>query len=137
METKVISAFPGTGKSYFYKNSNLTVLDSDSSKFDKSDFPANYIKHINENIGKADIILVSSHDTVRKALVEAGIDFTLVYPSILLKAEYLDRYRSRGSSLSFIKLIEDNWESWIQDCQEQNRCIHLVLASGDYLSDVI
>jgi len=37
--TILISAFPGTGKSYFYKNTKLKVLDSDSSKFDKSKFP--------------------------------------------------------------------------------------------------
>ena len=64
--TKVISAFPGTGKSYFHQNSNLDILDSDSSKYSwisegvrNPDFPDNYMAHIKGKIGSADIILVS------------------------------------------------------------------------------
>ena len=33
MKTKIISAFPGTGKSYYHKNHPNTTLDSDSSQF--------------------------------------------------------------------------------------------------------
>ena len=33
MKTKIISAFPGTGKSYYHKNHPETTLDSDSSFF--------------------------------------------------------------------------------------------------------
>ena len=32
-ETRVISGFPGVGKTYFKNITNLIVLDSDSSKF--------------------------------------------------------------------------------------------------------
>ena len=49
-KTLLISAFPGTGKTYSYENSNKIILDSDSSKFDKNDFPNNYINHIKENL---------------------------------------------------------------------------------------
>jgi hypothetical protein len=41
--TILISAFPGTGKSFLFNNTKLKILDSDSSKFDKSKFPENYI----------------------------------------------------------------------------------------------
>jgi len=48
--TYLISAFPGTGKSYcFNNNTTWEMLDSDSSTFDKKDFPDNYIKHIKDN----------------------------------------------------------------------------------------
>jgi hypothetical protein len=74
--TKVISAFPGCGKTHLFKtHKNKIILDSDSSTFDKKYFPQNYIKHIKENIGKVDIILVSSHSDVRSALVNENIDF--------------------------------------------------------------
>jgi hypothetical protein len=60
-DTLIVSAFPGCGKShYFRENRDKIVLDSDSSKFDKSDFPRNYIQHIKENRGKVDVIMVSS-----------------------------------------------------------------------------
>jgi len=93
--TKVISAFPGTGKTYCYnklKELGITILDSDSSEFSwikdengnntterNPDFPDNYIKHIKENIGKVSIIFVSSHDIVREAMTKENIDFILVY----------------------------------------------------------
>jgi hypothetical protein len=55
INTMVISAFPGCGKShYFRNNSDKIVLDSDSSTFDKSDFPRNYIQHIKSNLGMVD-----------------------------------------------------------------------------------
>ena len=97
--TKIIAAYPACGKSYFTENvkdyfegENPIVLDSDSSLFswiyengektDKRnpDFPKNYINHIKENIGKADIIFVSSHSVVRKSLGDNKIKFTLVVP---------------------------------------------------------
>ena len=46
--TIVISAFPACGKTYAFNNfqDSYSILDSDSSKFDKTYFPDNYIKHI-------------------------------------------------------------------------------------------
>ena len=82
VNTIVVSAFPGTGKTHFAKYTDLDVLDSDSSKYSwvkegvrHPDFPANYIRHIKENLGVVNIILVSTHKVVREALTEAGIDF--------------------------------------------------------------
>jgi hypothetical protein len=138
INTMVISAFPGCGKShYFRNNSDKIVLDSDSSTFDKSDFPRNYIQHIKENIGKVDIIMVSSHKEVRDELVKNGIEFTLVYPESNIKEDYIQRYVDRGSPESFIKLLNNNWENWISELEEQTGCDKVKLKKGQYLSDVI
>lgn len=116
--TLVISAFPGTGKTWCFENmchNGLVILDSDSSKFDKSEFPDNYIAHIKENLGKADVIFVSSHDTVRDALREEGIEFYVIYPDNTAdnKEEYMKRYEKRGSSEEFLKLMEEKWDEFI------------------------
>ena len=132
----IISAFPGTGKSHFSVNSSLKVLDSDSSTFDKSQFPENYINHIKSNEGKADIICISSHEEVRRALVENNLQFALVYPNPSLKEEYLDRYKQRGSSEDFIRLLETNWDLWLKGCSTQDGCCHIVLESGEFLNDI-
>lgn len=138
INTMVISAFPGCGKShYFRNNSDKIVLDSDSSTFDKSDFPRNYIQHIKSNLGMADIIMVSSHKEVRDALVENEIEFTLVYPESDIKEDYIQRYIDRGSPESFIKLLNNNWENWISELEEQTGCDKVKLKKGQYLSDVI
>lgn len=142
--TKVVAGFPGVGKSVLFKNSNLNVLDSDSSKFSwiepgvrHPDFPQNYINHIKVNIGVADIIPVSSHDVVRKALAESGIEYYLVYPDISLKEEYLDRYRQRGNDEKFIALLKSKWEEFILSIEEETFPTLLKLSSNQYLSDVI
>lgn len=135
--TILCTAFPGTGKSHFYNNSDKIVLDSDSSNFDKKYFPQNYIEHIKKNIGKADIILISSHDVVRNALVKEKLDFVLVFPDISLKDEYLQRYKDRGSDENFIKLLDKNWEGWITELQNREGCKKIILKSGQYISDVM
>lgn len=131
MYTFVISAFPACGKSYCFNNLNgkdLKILDSDSSNFSwikdengnntterNPEFPSNYIKHIKENIGKVDIIFVSSHELVRNALLEDNIRTILVYPYKHCKDEWVERFKSRGNDEKFIKFISDNWDKFIED----------------------
>jgi two-component SAPR family response regulator len=139
-ETQLISAFPGTGKSYYYHSDYMPdgfCLDSDSSTFDKSNFPANYIEHIKNNIGVVRKIFISSHKEVRDALVKNNLDFILVYPKAELKQEYLQRYINRGSSESFISLIDKNWDNWIKELKEQENCKHIELESGQFISNVL
>ena len=128
MRTKIISAFSGTGKSYYHNNHPTTTLDSDSSGFSWSkdengnkirnpEFPQNYINHIKENIGKYEIIFVSSHKEVRDALLNNCLYFYLIYPEQHRKDEYIKRYIERGDPQSFINLIETNWRSWINELE--------------------
>ena len=147
--TKIISAFPACGKTYVFDNfKDKVILDSDSSKFSwvivnnqkvrNPDFPENYINHIKENIGKVDYILVSTHDNVRKALEEAGIDFYLVYPDRSLKEEWIGRCFLRGSGEKFCQLIADNWDNWMDGLEEDSKKHnYMKLKSGEHLSDVI
>ncbi len=129
MKTRIISAFPGTGKSFYYNENKETCLDSDSSEFSwvkadngnntkvrNPDFPQNYIEHIKENIGKYEFIFVSSHAAVREALKANCIHYYLYYPKTYVKNEYLDRYKERGSPQGFIDLLDSKWEEWTKDC---------------------
>lgn len=143
-QTKIISGFPAVGKSVLTEQSNLIVLDSDSSSYSwirkgerHPNFPNNYINHIKENIGKADYILVSSHDNVREALEENDIAYTLVYPSVELKDEYMNRYKSRGSEESFIAFINSNWNDFIESIEEETHPTLFKLEVNQFLSDVI
>ena len=129
MKTRIISAFPGTGKSYFYNENKETTIDSDSSNFswvkDKDgnntkernpNFPQNYIEHIKENIGKYKFIFVSSHKEVRDALKENCLFFYLIYPEETRKDEFIQRYKDRGSPIGFVNLIESKWDAWLKEC---------------------
>jgi len=144
---KVISGFPGIGKSTLFENNRaLEFLDSDSTNFswaDESketrnqDWPQNYMEHIVESAKYADAIFVSTHDTVRNALIESRVPFVLVYPSLEMKEEYIQRYKDRGNDEKFVKLLEANYKVWIENLMSQEGCKHVVLQPGQYLSDVI
>lgn len=152
-DSMLVAAFTGTGKSFYCQmffgemqninafeiDSNLRVCsDSDSSKFDKSHFPANYIEHIKEKINEGYWrIFISSHKEVRDALVLNQLPFVLIYPSKELKSDYIDRYKERGSSEKFIKLISDNWDSWLDELKNQKGCYHIELKKGQYISNVV
>lgn len=119
IDTLIISAFPGTGKSYFCEHAkDLVCLDSDSSKFNKDEFPKNYIQYIKEKYRKVNIIFVSTHKEVRDALIKEKMKPIFVYPHRSLKDEYLRRYKERGNSEKFIELLDKNWDTWIDEMDE-------------------
>ena len=104
------------------------MLDSDSGEFSwvkddegnntkerNSEFPKNYIEHIKNNIGKVDIIFVSSHKQVRQALDEAGIRYCTVYPKDTMLNEWVGRMYRRGNDSKFIQFIIDNWDSFMKE----------------------
>lgn len=137
-KTKIISAFPGVGKSHFFRSAgDRVVADSDSSTFPKEHFPQNYIDHIKTLVGNVDYALVSSHDNVRQALVDNGFEFNLVYPSRDQKDVYMERYRERGSPEGFLRLMSEKWDDFLSSCESQSGCKHTVLQPGQYLSDII
>lgn len=138
----LVAGFPGTGKSsYCYRDADYMpqgfATDSDSSKFDKANFPKNYIEHIKEKISEGYArIFISSHKEVRDALVENGLEFTLVYPKKDLKEEYLKRYKERGSTDGFIKLVSENWDLWLEELKSQKGCRHIELERGQFIANV-
>lgn len=140
----VVSGFPGVGKSHFARTSPLRVSDSDSSKFDKDGFPANYVEAIKERQKEFDIVLVSSHETVRAEMERQQVYYQIVFPDCKLRDEYLQRYRDRGSSESFIQLISDNWDRWLEGCaydgshdyNELRSLSGYKLGSGHFIADV-
>lgn len=54
-----------------------------------------------------------------------------------LKDEYINRYRNRGNDEKFIRFIESNWDSFINDIEKEWFPRKIKLKSGQYLSDVV
>lgn len=149
MKTKIISAFPGLGKSYYAIKNPGKSIDLDPSAFswikdnngnntkDKNpEFPGNYIENIRKYIGSYEYIFISSHREVRQAMKKECLHFYLVYPGICRREEFIDRYKKRGNSEKFIKRIEESWESWIEDCATERGCKVNVLTEGN-LTDLL
>ena len=154
MTTEIYSIFPACGKTWLYehqKDYGLKILDSDSSQFSwvyvngvkerNPDFPANYIQHIKENIGKYDYIFVSTHASVRDALEIEGIDFTIVVPAHRNKAEWVGRCYIRemkGENGCSAAAMYDNWDQWGADCfMSAKHHAFIVLRPGEYLSNYL
>ncbi len=143
-QTNIISAFPGTGKSWFNQHSGLATQDSDSSHFSwvkegvrHPDFPGNYLLHIARLQGKVDLVFVSTHAEVLAGFTAAAVPFSLVYPARELKAEYLRRYQERGSPAAFLTLVDQNWDTWLSALESHPCARRFVLPAGQYLSDIV
>ena len=156
MKTVIVSAFPACGKSYVYENQSrygVTCLDSDSSEFSwvkdtqgcntserNPDFPANYIQHIKDNIGKVDIIFVSSHDVVVGALEENELTYVKVVPSRECRAEWIGRFWLRGNDDKFICFIRDNWVKFTDskgDLTKESMVGKITLNHNEFITDHI
>ena len=135
----VIAAFPGTGKEYLYRTYNkrkLDLIDLDSCGLDKVRFPRNFVDYITIASRKHDGVLVDSRKEVRRTLARRNIKFTLVYPAITLRSEYLKRYEQRGRPQQFIDSMRDNWVDLITEMQDVSGCEHYVLNAGEFIADV-
>jgi dephospho-CoA kinase len=141
--TFIIAGFPGIGKtvmSDIYKNTDFKVLDCDSCKFEKKimDFPDNYISYIKKQMGKFDIILVSSNLSVRKILNELYPDFISVIPRKDRKENIINNYKFRKVNNDYVEHLETNWNSWLNEIKKSKLGNGLIeLNSRDYLSNVI
>lgn len=140
----IISAFPGTGKSYFTKLHPEICGDSDSSKFShhpdgtKNDnFINDYMDHIIKESSHRKYLFISSHEDVRKELIKRNIQFVLIYPDRSLKDIYLERYKERGSPAGFVKLLDEKWDEFIDSCKNINDGFRITLKEGEYISDYI
>lgn len=112
------------------------IIDSDSSNFSwvkdengnntkerNPNFPQNYINHIKEKMETEDVIFVSSHDVVRKALKENGIEYHIFYPDKSMKNEWIRRFKERGNDEKFIEFISNNWDEFIDDIERDDHPI--------------
>lgn len=138
MITKIISGFPGVGKSYLGKRSDneVKVLDLESSNFKGENRWEDYKNEIKNQVGKVDVLFVSSHKETRKILSELGFNFYLVYPDRSLEDEYLRRYTERGSSQEFIDMMDKNFDLFIDSIEnEEVRCAKIKLIGEDEYLD--
>jgi hypothetical protein len=146
VETMIVSAFPGCGKSYCvtHNTTGLSMHDSDSSKYhkkiDTGSWPKDYLDHIIDlkDSQRYEIIFVSCHKEVREALYEENIPYVLVYPSLKSLEAYSSRYLERGNSNEFIELLKKNWADWVNGCrEEENVLFKKELWSDEFLGNKV
>ena len=112
-------------------------MDSEGNPTKERDpsFPDNYIEHIRSLIGEVDIIFVSSHEAVQKALSNSGLSWAIVMPDKSLLNEWVGRCYRRGNEEGFIDTMIKNWDEWTTvdfDIHVNGRGW---LSSGEYIYD--
>lgn len=143
MNSKIILGFPGVGKSFVTDHTDISSSDSDSSQFDKANFPQNYIDHIESLIGKVEYIFVSTHNEVRKAIGEKGWSHYVVFPATYEKDDYMERYRERGSPDAFVELMNSKFEDFVEEIESEisnktyTNAKYFRLSHGSTMADVI
>ena len=136
-KTFVISAFPGCGKTTAFNKikNEYNVVDMESSFFDKSNFPTNYISSLKEYIGVADIVFVSTHEKVRQMLHNENIEYFLFYPNDNRKDEMISLYQQRGSEEIFIDLMNQHFEHFLQSIKDDKYAAQKICLEyeGDFI----
>ena len=138
----VICGFPGVGKAHLgskyptkVRNMDTEALPWNTGLRRKAVFPQ---KHV-DAIRQCEIVtMVSCRRQVLECLADNHIPFITCYPSIDSKWTYLERYRQRGSSEAFIRLLDIMWSEWHTQIKEERRGKQSIeLRADQYLSDVI
>jgi hypothetical protein len=144
--TTIVSGFPAIGKSfiaarfpiaardlessdYHWKKepSGIWLLDSDGNKIPNDIWPTNYIQDIKalEHSGMYRVVLVSSHELIRKEMAKAGIRYTNLFPENTpeMKKIILDRCRMRQSPLEFINNMDEHWDEYIESLKSDKGAV--------------
>jgi hypothetical protein len=150
--TTLICGFPGIGKSWLAKRQsefgiNVLELSFDDIAFTKdlkfnTNFPADYLKLIKENIGKYEYIFLPVSAELLDILHENNFIADIIFPAIELKDEYIIRYNNRDDANLFhnnafnTKFISDHWDETITRLENDTRHTRYKLKAGQYLSDI-
>jgi hypothetical protein len=62
---------------------------------------------------KYEYIFVSTHEEVREALLDNCIFFYVIYPDCVDKEKYIERFKKRGNTTDFVKLLDEKWDEWL------------------------
>ena len=144
-KVKIVSGFPGIGKSSINNNSalNLGEYRIRTNKLDRH----TYFSLILEAIisGEYNLIFVSAKTETRQFLENNFLKYNLVYPAKNLKEEYLERYKRRNTvpgysnTQSFVNNMNKKWNVIINDYYQYKStfCKHIILKKGQFLSNVL
>ncbi|MDF2821178.1 MAG: hypothetical protein K0R15_1619 [Clostridiales bacterium] len=154
----IIAAYAGVGKTTFASMYPDKVIDLECMPFKyyleddhyvgeagkanpnneiQLDWPYNYIASIKEILSEDKIILIPSDRFVLQLLREENIDYVLAYPQRNAKEEYRRRYIDRGNTEDFLLVFSDRWDIFLTMLEKDTYGKHIVLASNQFLSDVI
>lgn len=167
MNTMIISAFPGCGKTYLYENQGRLIFpylgermkfkfsDSDSSRYKKErGWEKNYVNDVEKKLGTVDFLFISQHEEVLQELHNRDIPFIVVSPNNaywtsdsdrqLVKQQWFGRFVLRDNShikdfSSWLSELKCNYDDWtsIEHITKYAPVSFFLLDETQYISDII
>ena len=132
----IICGYAGIGKSWLGKHF-ANFMDLESTPFEK-DFERYYkcIKHYSD---QGYVVLTSCHEAIRKLIVERvdSKQRITVFPSVIDKELYKERYIKRGNDANFINIQMEIWEKWTSPKNKINGENLFFMNSGETLNKFI
>lgn len=144
----IICGYPCIGKSSMAKYSDK-IIDLESSHFkvdgrDNTNWEIGYCKMAHELSCQGYIVFTSTHGIVRSMFSKLRIPFTLCYPDLSLKEEWINRAEDRAKKTALHKdamalaRIRDFYLGDIKDLMESEAENHLVIRELPYdLRDIL
>jgi len=159
MQTRIVAAYAGTGKTtlaktrpdkyvdfvampYKYYLPNICESESEHHKADfslemREEWPQNYVAAILHELEQHNkTLLIPTASNVLQLLQVAKIGYFLCYPMRELKEEYRRRYLSRGNNRDFLSVFIDGWGRFLDSLEASGYGEHITLGAGAYLSNV-
>lgn len=156
MSAKIIAGFSGIGKTYLgNKYSNVIDLDAAPFVYDDSDildipfelrkgmkrkpnknWPNNYIKAIKDMEEKYDLILVWDRLDIIEEYLKNDIEFILCYPEKNALNNYIERYKERGNSESYITWKLNEYQEKLSTFEKLN-VYKIILKDNETLEDYL
>lgn len=129
----IICGFAGIGKTNLCNKGYTKFIDMDSSNFAKDQYE-DYVDKAYKLSSAGFTVFISTHQEVRDILRREEIPFIVVIPDRDDKQEYLNRYKNRGNSQSYIDLFDKNWDKFIDGLKKEN--FVYTLPTNGYLEDL-
>lgn len=142
----IISGYQGIGKSSLAGSNNCIDLESSNFWIDGSrseDWYKPYCKIANHLSEQGYTVFVSSHEVVRKELEKSDEIVFVVFPSLKLKDQWIERLRKRYEQIPTEKNFkalanaEDRYEENIKELMYGNLTYHEISNINYDLKDIV
>lgn len=152
----IYSVFAGAGKTYLsQKYPDIIDLESSFYQWAQADskksveankgnfqekniaWPQNYINEIARLDQLGETILIAAQPAILKLLTKNGLAFETITPEITDHLHYVQRYRERGNTDSFINFMDHHFNQFVHDLDENpDANAHWKIPLGKHLSDM-
>ena len=139
MQSIVICAFSGTGKTLLADNESTVAKEVDATDCPNTAEGVTYYLDSAEIIIKSGVyqyVLLSCRRDIREELSHRSIPYVIVMPRKEDLNEYMQRWLRRGTPTKLLASLQDNWHIYLTSCVNDT-APKIYLERDQWLKDVL